>query len=267
MPRLIHLSDLHFGRDRPELAPQLLAAVTRLAPDLALVSGDLTQRARPGQFRAARAFLDRLPCPWLAVPGNHDTPLDNMAMRVLLPWRRYRRHIGAELAPGAALPGVTIVSANTATPLRWQGGRIWPWTVARLVRALSAAPEGAIRVLMVHHPFHQPPGTGKAPMQGAKPALDRLARAGVDLVVSGHLHSWSAAPFVTRDREHGLIELGAGTGLSDRLRGQENDFNQIDLGPDRIGITRHVADGDGFSAVESRLYRRAGRGWLRDDPA
>ena len=99
MRTIIHLSDLHFGRvHRPALAP-LAAAIERIKPDFIAISGDLTQRARPGQFREARAFLDALPAPYLVVPGNHDVPLYNVVQRVLKPLAKYRRIVSTDLEP------------------------------------------------------------------------------------------------------------------------------------------------------------------------
>src|SRR3954463_7318803 len=70
--RLAHLSDLHFGRVDPAAVEGLVRSLEDARPDLIVVSGDFTQSARTGEFRAARAFLDRLPAPTFAVPGNHD---------------------------------------------------------------------------------------------------------------------------------------------------------------------------------------------------
>ena len=81
MTRIAHISDLHFGRTDVELLNPLLAAVNGARPDLVAVTGDFTQRARVSQYREARAFLDRLEAPWMAVPGNHDVSLDNLWMR------------------------------------------------------------------------------------------------------------------------------------------------------------------------------------------
>ncbi|WP_413220367.1 metallophosphoesterase [Tritonibacter mobilis] len=97
MKRLLHLSDLHFGRDRPELLDPLIEQINGLAPDLVAISGDLTQRARDWQFMRAREMIDRIKAPCLVVPGNHDTPLDNLFERVLMPWRRYRKWIACDL--------------------------------------------------------------------------------------------------------------------------------------------------------------------------
>jgi len=97
--RLAHLSDLHFGRVDPAAVEGLLRSLEAARPDLVVVSGDFTQSARTGEFRAARAFLDRLPAPVFAVPGNHDLPQWNPVERLLRPYDRYRRFIGEELEP------------------------------------------------------------------------------------------------------------------------------------------------------------------------
>src|SRR4030095_10141040 len=73
---LLHISDVHFGPPhRPELAEKGLAFVEEHRPAAVVLSGDLTQRAKPKQFQEARRFVDRLPAPTLVVPGNHDVPL------------------------------------------------------------------------------------------------------------------------------------------------------------------------------------------------
>src|ERR1700724_3824289 len=102
MRSLVHLSDLHFGRVDATVVGPLIEAVNRLKPDLIAVSGDLTQRARSGQFRAARTFLDSLPQPQIVVPGNHDVPMHNVFARFMQPLNKYRRFITADLRPSYA---------------------------------------------------------------------------------------------------------------------------------------------------------------------
>jgi len=99
MSTIAHLSDIHFGRVDSTVVDALIDTLTAVAPDLVALSGDLTQRARSGQFRAARRFLDRLPRPLLVVPGNHDVPLFNLAARFLDPFGGYQRHIQEDLEP------------------------------------------------------------------------------------------------------------------------------------------------------------------------
>src|SRR5436190_16940942 len=98
MRTIAHISDLHFGRLDPPVAEGLVADLADRKPSLLVVSGDFTQRAREGQFRAAADFLKRLPTPQLLVPGNHDIPLYNLIRRFFFPLDRYRRIIGDELS-------------------------------------------------------------------------------------------------------------------------------------------------------------------------
>ncbi|MES2900668.1 MAG: metallophosphoesterase, partial [Pseudomonadota bacterium] len=91
MRTLVHLSDLHFGKVDETLLAPLRELIIRLAPDVLVVSGDLTQRAKSEQFEQARAYLDTLPCPQIIVPGNHDISLYNVFRRFLQPLTRYKR--------------------------------------------------------------------------------------------------------------------------------------------------------------------------------
>lgn len=103
MRTIAHLSDLHFGREDPALIPVLLEDIRGASPDIVVVSGDLTQRARRREFAAARSFLNRISFPLLVVPGNHDIPLFDVVRRFARPLHRYRCYISDELAPPSAI--------------------------------------------------------------------------------------------------------------------------------------------------------------------
>jgi 3',5'-cyclic AMP phosphodiesterase CpdA len=81
MKTLIHISDLHFGTEIPEIVAAMREAVPAHRPDLVVVSGDLTQRASAIEYQKAREFLQDLHSPWIAVPGNHDIPFYDVARR------------------------------------------------------------------------------------------------------------------------------------------------------------------------------------------
>ena len=260
MKRLVHLSDLHFGRERPDLVGPLLETIGALAPDLVVISGDLTQRARAREFRAARAFLDAVPAPVLAVPGNHDVPLHLPARRMFTPWRAWRRWIGEELEPTHEDAGLTVVGVNSVDPLSWQTGRLSRRRLSRACERLRAAPDPGVRVVVVHHPLVHPAGSRKRPIPGAAAALRRLTECGADLVVSGHLHTWHVGPFA-EGAGGSPIQAHAGTGLSTRVRGEPNDFNLLELDPGRIAVTRHAADAEGYAPAETRLFWPVGEGW------
>ncbi|MFC7704655.1 metallophosphoesterase family protein [Plastorhodobacter daqingensis] len=255
------MSDLHFGRDRPELHAPMLAAVNRLQPDLVVISGDLTQRALAGQFRSAQAFISRLDARVLSVPGNHDVPLYNLAQRFFHPWRGFRRAFGPELEPGFSSAELVVAGMNTADPLSWQRGRVRSGSLARACARFRAAPPQALRVLVAHHPFEQAADAGKTPTRGAQEALRRLRACGLDIVLTGHLHKWSVGPYRRLRAGAGALQIQAGTGLSTRQRGEENDFNLITREGPRLSVTRYVATPDGFVALPVLHMHRSGSGW------
>lgn len=263
MTRILHLSDLHFGRSHPALEAPLLAMIAELAPDLVVVSGDLTQRARVSQFRQARAFLDRIEAPVLSVPGNHDTPLDNLFLRLLAPFHRYRHHICRQTEPVFTSEGLTVVGVNTVNPLAWQQGRFRASARARVARMFQAHP-APLRLVALHHPLEHGPETHKRPMRGASAALAGLAEGGTQIVLSGHLHRAASGPVRAAP---GLLLIEAGTGLSTRQRGEENSFNLLDWeAGGALRVTTYTADRAGFSPGSTVRFHRNEGHWLRSDP-
>ncbi|WP_373353138.1 metallophosphoesterase [Pseudoroseicyclus sp. CXY001] len=264
MARLVHLSDLHFGRTRPELLDPLVARVNALAPDLVAVSGDLTQRARPGQFRDAAALLERLEAPCLVVPGNHDVPLYNFLFRIFRPFRRYRATFGEDKEPKRILGDVAVIGVNSVDPRRHQRGRMDADRLAKVTRRLTALPEDTLKVIVMHHPIVHPPGSDKAPMAGAHAAARAFSDAGADIVLTGHLHLWGAEPF-EMPQGRALLFVQAGTGLSTRKRGEPNDFNLIDCGPGRAEVTRYCASDETgtFEPAAPETFEDGPEGWRR----
>lgn len=249
MTRLIHLSDLHFGATSPELLDPLCARVAELAPDLVVISGDLTQRARTGQFAEARAFIARLGAPALCVPGNHDIPLWNLWSRLLHPWRAYRRGAAEDLEPVWQNADVVVAGLNTANPLAWKQGRITSAQLDRLAAVFAGAGPRA-RIVAMHHPLEHLPGETQWIMQGAAMALRRLPQIGVQVVLSGHVHVSHAGPFTAAP---GLLFVQAGTGLSHRRRAEANAFNVLDFAGEGVTVHTVLADAEGrFGPMEPR---------------
>jgi predicted MPP superfamily phosphohydrolase len=121
---IVHLSDLYFGRLDSDILPALILDILAAKPDVIVVSGDLTQRARRHEFRQARNFLNALPFPKIVVPGNHDVPLYNVISRGLRPFTNYRRYIGHDLEPGFADSEIAVLGINTARSFTFKNGRI-----------------------------------------------------------------------------------------------------------------------------------------------
>lgn len=113
MSRVLQISDPHFGTEQPHVMQALLRLSSEQQPDVTLLSGDITQRARRAQFAAAREFIQQLPGPVLAVPGNHDIPLFNLVARWLNPYGNYRRAFGDQLEPECETEGLLLLCLNT----------------------------------------------------------------------------------------------------------------------------------------------------------
>jgi 3',5'-cyclic AMP phosphodiesterase CpdA len=268
---LLHVSDLHFGRIDPATLAPLLATAEKIRPDLVIVSGDLTQRARRGQFQEARDFLAALPQPQIVVPGNHDVPLYNVALRFADPLANYRRYITDDLEPYFQDDEVAVVGINTARALTFKGGRINESQVARVRDRLCALPEKIARVIVTHHPFDMPVGRAKADLVGrARMAMEAFVRCGVDVIVSGHLHVSHTTHTAIRYKLPGRSALivQAGTATSTRERGEPNSFNVLAIERARISVERRVfrAADRAFVPGAVEVFDRTAEGWERASP-
>ncbi len=266
MRRLVHLSDLHFGRDRPEVLAPLTQSVNALTPDLVIISGDFTQRATDEQFMEAAAFIKTLNAPTLCVPGNHDVPLHNLFMRIFMPWRRYRRWINADLHPIFQDDEIVVIGVNTVNPFAWQCGWFRSRAIQRACAAFGTSADGRRHIVVAHHPLENSPGDGKSLMRGAATGLRRLSESGVDAVLSGHLHSWRADIFAYVEGRSSALQVHAGTSLSNRLRGEVNDFNVLDVGKDRLSVTRQAFSDSAaaFEVIRAVTFVKTTEGWKSD---
>jgi 3',5'-cyclic AMP phosphodiesterase CpdA len=267
MARLVHLSDLHFGAHDPRLVEAVERSVDALEPDLVVISGDFTQRARTEQFEEACRFLERLRergHDVLGVPGNHDVPLYDVLRRFLSPLARYRRFIDDTLCPFVEFPGVAVLGINTARSLTFKDGRISESQVDFIRETFARTDPDVMRVLVTHHPlFAIPVGEGAERAIGRQElALDAIEEAGVDILLAGHAHhasSYHASDLVTR--AGGALVIQAGTATSTRLREQDQSFNRIDIDGDCVTLTVECWNGDAFTPADSQRHEYADGRW------
>ena len=265
MRTLAHLSDLHFGRVDPAVLDPLRRKLHALAPDLVVVSGDLTQRARRKQFEAAMEFLDTLPRPQLVVPGNHDVPLYNVFKRFFAPLADYRRIVTGDLSPQFIDDEMAVVGVNTARSFVFKGGRINEEQMEGIRVTLCGLPKHLAKIIVTHHPFHVPEGSSEEDqiVGRATRTLEKLAGCGADVLLSGHLHEAHVGHTAERYRIAGVSALvvQAGTATSSRTRESTNSFNVLRLVPRHIEIDTYAWTGSDFIIDGSEAYDHGDYGW------
>ncbi|HEX4180884.1 MAG TPA: metallophosphoesterase [Caulobacteraceae bacterium] len=249
--RLAHLSDIHFGCEDVAACAAAIEAVAAFAPDLVVVTGDLTRNGLPSEFAAARAWLKRLPGPRLVTPGNHDTPYWNLPMRAAIPFGRYRRYIGPihQAVDGAGVVGRAVNSARGAQPrLNWSKGAVRLSRIRNAGAELAAA-GSALKVFACHHPLREVEGERVAGgVRRGDAASGILAAAGIDLILTGHLHLPFAFPLPYGDGR--TYAVGAGT-LSVRTRGTPSGFSLIEADADQITVMAQGWTGSHFEPLRT----------------
>ena len=239
MRTVLHLSDLHFGRHDNDVVAGIGSLIETTRPSVIAISGDFTQRARTHEFELARDFLRTLPSPVIVVPGNHDVPLYSLISRWLQPLDRYKRFISDDLHPSYVDEEIAIVGINTARSLTFKNGRINEKQIERTCECLNTAANGAVRIVVTHHPFDLPnPGTSDAVVGRAKMAMRGLVGCAVDLILSGHHHKTHTTSSAERYKIDGrpVLLVQAGTATSTRQRGEVNSCNVLRIEPSCIQI-------------------------------
>lgn len=257
MPRLAHISDLHFDRITKDATRSLLDDLHAAKPHYLLISGDITQSARRSEFAEAAAFLKDAPGQAFVVPGNHDIPGWDIFRRMMNPYGRYRDHIGTEINPVHVADDIALVGFNTARRVvyhwNWAHGRISHSQFETLLAVAGAAPDRP-RIAMFHHPLiPPPPGASQKRVGRAERFASALSDAGFHLALSGHLHRSRVTEVceIYPGVAPGLFAVEAGTATSSRLRNQPNEYNLIDVSPDKVDVHVRSFDGKGFVTRET----------------
>src|SRR3954454_12550875 len=271
MARIAHLSDVHFGAHDPAVVAGAEAWLAEARPDLVVVSGDFTQRARIDEYRAAAAFLDRIEALGLAtlgVPGNHDVPLYDVVRRFTRPLHRYRRYIDDDLCPWFETDWLAVLGINTARSLTFKDGRISHAQMAIIRERFREVPRERTRILVTHHPlFAMPIGEAGEPSEAVGrhgEALRAIAEAGVHILLAGHFHRsfTESARRMVKNAGPALV-IQAGTATSTRLRhGEMQSFNLIRTERnDRVEVQIVAWDGQAFRGGSRARFAFDGENW------
>ena len=273
MARIVHLSDVHFGANDSRIVAAATAWVESRRPDLIIISGDLTQRARIDQFEQASAWINRLRQSGLVVlviPGNHDIPFYDIFRRFWAPLHRYKHFISKDLCPWFENDQVAVLGINTARSLTFKDGRINGEQLQMLRSRFAAVAPGKTRILVTHHPlFAMPIGRGGELSEAVgrhEDAVAAVSEAGVHIALAGHFHKTFAdsARKMVETAGRALV-IQAGTATSTRLRNNEpQSFNWLHAHPNnRIELQVVVWNGSGFARRNHIEYSLDGEEWSR----
>jgi 3',5'-cyclic AMP phosphodiesterase CpdA len=270
MSTIAHLSDVHFGHHDPAVVAAVEAWLFERRPDLVVISGDFTQRARVAQYKEACAFVERLEAGGLqtfAVPGNHDVPLYDIARRFLRPLARYKRFIDDDLCPYWEDDDLAVLGINTARSFTIKDGSVSYEQMHRIREAFADAPEEKLRVLVTHHPLYAMPlGDGGALTEVANRSNDALcaaADAGVDVLLAGHFHrAFSVSAREMVDTAGPALVIQAGTATSTRLRGgEQQSFNWLVVAKDRVELQVQRWEDGSFVSGRPTFFAYNGDNW------
>jgi 3',5'-cyclic AMP phosphodiesterase CpdA len=237
---IAHLSDLHFG-GYADLAQ--IEALEDFVPSLGtaavVVSGDLTQRARHGEFQAAHAFLNRLRShlPLLVIPGNHDiewwkSPFGLMGRTVK--YAKYSSYF-SPLTPVLEVPGAVIAGALSAFgvafgSLTWNlrdvavKGHLPASETARVKAIFDAVPPGVVKILTLHHNVLPGGISRRMGLASWRSAHRRLLATGADAILCGHDHQEGAG------QVRGTLPVStAGTHSFRTRHGRASVFNVVSI--------------------------------------
>ena len=260
MLTVLHASDLQCGRPfRPRAADALIRLAEESAPDVVVVSGDLTQRAKKSEYALAASILERLPAPYVVTPGNHDVPLFRVWERMNAPHRNWKAAISSDLDTVTRVEGATFVALDSTAPHRTLvNGRLEAEQLDFARRAFDAAPAGDLRILVVHHHFVPvPDGTDGMPLPHARALVGAFEAMGVAFVLGGHVHQThvtTSSDLLGAREGPGIPLIACGTTTSWRGRGAERGLNSLNLlrvGDGQVEVVPHVMTEHG-SAFEPR---------------
>lgn len=273
MRTIVHISDLHFGRvDEKRILP-LSRLIKKITPDIVVISGDLTQRAKAEEFIAAEAFIRSLKQKVLVIPGNHDIPLFNLFARIFTPFKKYSKFINADLSPFYMDSEIAVLGINSVRRDRATSGKIKDAEFKRAEELFKDLDPKVVKIVVAHHPFDLIPSETKSykplhtAMKGSKKSIKRLTKIGVDVFLSGHLHVFNAGASIRHKIEgYSGIMVQAGTAISTRTHNGQVSFNVLKIDKKKI-LVEHYAGGKGspnYSLVSKSKFIHADGVWKKE---
>ena len=260
--RLLHISDLHAGSvEETAVEHSLQRLIARVTPELIAVTGDLTHRGRRREHERAATFLRGLGKPLLVVPGNHDIPYTFPA-RFTRPWAEFERQ-WETVEPVFRSESLVVVGLNSVRPWRHQSGGIRRSQIAGARELLAEAPEGALRVVCLHHHLIGAPWRSrKRPVSRRSEVLAGLVDAGAELILAGHIHQAAVSERHEFEVEHdGLrgVTVSVAPGLGQprpNRRGEARGLHVYEASADSLVVQTYVWRDDDWGLTATRRFPR-----------
>lgn len=257
MRTIVHCSDLHFGKTDPAVVERLKNKILEVKPDVVIVSGDLTQRARAHEFAQARAFLKQLGVPQVVIPGNHDVALYNIFSRLFTPFKHYQNWVHEHTHGSYEDEEISIAAVNTAHSWTIDSGRLRTAALKRVGEQWANLPPNVLRILVSHHPLDLDSLKRKfAWGKDSHVAAHRAWLCKPDILCSGHLHGTAA--YIQK----GCVQVAAGTATSTRVREESNSFNVICTESKKVSIKTYVWNGTEFEIKPEKIFEKSEQGWF-----
>jgi 3',5'-cyclic AMP phosphodiesterase CpdA len=260
--RLLHLSDIHVGTEEaPQVEDSLRALIERVEPEIVVASGDLTHRGRRSQHAAAAAYLRSLGPPVLAIPGNHDIPY-TFPKRFTRTFAEFERN-WQTTEPVFSSERLHVVGLNSVRAWRHQSGGIREHQLAHARELLGQAPDGALRVVALHHHLIGAPWRSrKKPVSRRSKVLAGLVDAGAELILAGHIHQGAVSERhefeVIRGEVRGaVVSIAPGLGQPrPNRRGEARGLQVYEAREETIRVETYIWREDDWGLTAVRTFAR-----------
>jgi 3',5'-cyclic AMP phosphodiesterase CpdA len=255
--RVLHVSDLHFGRnDKPESIEALGRLVEEARPELVIASGDLTHRGLRGQHERAADFLRGLSLPLMTIPGNHDIPY-TFPKRFTRPWHEFER-LWETTEPVYRSGTLVVAGLNSVRP--W----LRDDQVRKAGEIFRTGADGAFRIVTFHHHLLGAPWRSrKKPVAKRNRVLAGLVEAGADLILAGHIHQSTVCErrefeISTPGGEHAVVvSIAPGFGQPrPNRRGEARGLHVYEIAAETLRILTYIWREDGWGLTAVRTFPR-----------
>ena len=265
MYKIIHISDLHFGRENDVAVNALTGEIKKLDPDVMVISGDLTQRAKRKEYVLAKKFVDSVACPKVIIPGNHDIPLYNIFQRLTNPFERFDSFFPEAEYDFYSDDKVNIFGLNSVRARRWKSGKVSEEEMKEIEFSDSLKSE-KLRIATLHHNL-----VYRSHIRDVDKFLrtNRLIRNfkdnDIDLILFGHDHKKLVRGNATdKSGPSDLIFIQAGSSISNRLRGEPNSYNIIFYENNSLTVKSKELRQDIFiESADHNFYKKSGK-WAQE---